>query len=278
LRCWGLQVELGRHVFSRQGHYHYLAGTDSERLADLNEAFSDSGVRAVFAALGGKGSYRIASKIDFAAVRADPKPVVGFSDIGFLHLGLWLGAGLVCLHGPMACWNDDWFGADSAQSLRSALMTTDEIVLRSDPAEPSAELTTAGRGSGVLLGGNLTVLSASLGWNLPSFNGAILFLEIADATLLGGAEMALNQLIRSGALDGIQAVAVGQVGANYPGRRDGRSDILDVLRDQLGRLEVPLLGGLRLGHGLHPLTIPLGTSAALDADSGTVVVSAGTRR
>lgn len=272
LRSWGLEVELGRHVFSRHGHY--LAGADEDRAADLNEALTDPSVRAIFAARGGKGSYRILDQVDYAAARADPKPLLGFSDITYLQLALWRNAGLVTFQGPMACWDFDWCGPESAEALRSALMSTADIVLRSDPSEPTAAIGVDGVASGVLLGGNLTVLGTSVGWNCPMLDGAILFLEVADATLLGGADSALTQLAQSGILAGVQAVALGQVG-NHTGARNDGWTIIDVLSDRLGRLGVPVLGGLRLGHGLHPLTVPLGIPARLDTAAGTLSVSAG---
>lgn len=86
LEGWGLIAEVAGHALARWG---YMAGRDSERLADLNEAFRDPAVRAVITTRGGAGAYRIADDIDFGAVRADPKPMVGFSDITYLHLALW---------------------------------------------------------------------------------------------------------------------------------------------------------------------------------------------
>src|SRR5262249_7147263 len=75
LEQWGLEVEFGAHVFDRFGHF--LAGRDEDRLADLNDALRDPGVRAVITTRGGKGAYRIAHAVDFAAVRKNPKPLVG---------------------------------------------------------------------------------------------------------------------------------------------------------------------------------------------------------
>jgi muramoyltetrapeptide carboxypeptidase LdcA involved in peptidoglycan recycling len=86
LRSWGLRVEMGLHVFDSHGHF--LAGRDEDRLADINDALRDPGVRAIFSTRGGKGSYRIAHALDFAAAARDPKPLIGFSDITILHLAL----------------------------------------------------------------------------------------------------------------------------------------------------------------------------------------------
>ena len=70
LETWGLKVDFGEHAFRQTG---YLAGTDAERLSDLNGAIRDPSVRAVFATRGGKGSYRIADQLDFTAARNDAK-------------------------------------------------------------------------------------------------------------------------------------------------------------------------------------------------------------
>src|SRR5689334_936601 len=72
LESWKLRPEIGRHALDRHGHF--LAGTDDNRLADWNDALRDPGVRAIFTTRGGKGSYRIAHALDFAAARRDPKP------------------------------------------------------------------------------------------------------------------------------------------------------------------------------------------------------------
>ena len=93
-----------------------MAGTDADRLGDLDEAFRDPEVRAIIATRGGAGAYRIADRIDFEAVRADPKPVVGFSDITFLHLALMRHCNLGGIHGCLV-------GATAQASVRQLLMT-----------------------------------------------------------------------------------------------------------------------------------------------------------
>src|SRR5262245_23800328 len=96
LTDWGLRVVVGPNVHAHDG---YLAGNDEQRLADLNVALRDPAVRAVIATRGGYGVQRIVGRIDVDAVRADPKLVVGFSDITALQLALWRGARLPTVHG-----------------------------------------------------------------------------------------------------------------------------------------------------------------------------------
>ncbi|MCP4200202.1 MAG: LD-carboxypeptidase, partial [Proteobacteria bacterium] len=103
LRGWGFEVDFGQYAFEK---LNYLAGTDQQRVDDLNAAFRDESVRAIFATRGGKGSYRIADRIDFDAARRDPKFLVGFSDITAIHLALakqGIGGGV---HGAISI--EDW--------------------------------------------------------------------------------------------------------------------------------------------------------------------------
>jgi muramoyltetrapeptide carboxypeptidase len=272
LTSWGLQVELGEHVFDQWG---YMAGRDEDRVFDLNAAFRDPGVRAVIAALGGKGTYRIVDDLDTDALRRDPKPVVGFSDITHLHLALWSRCRLATLHGPFAKRDDTCTGPASAEALRRALMTTDPVTLHRDPSEATAEVTVDGTATGVLMGGNLDAIRTETGAGLPSLQGSILFLEHQRGTGLGEVDRALTQLTRSRALDGLRGVALGQFLGFDRDADDptlGGWGIRDVLRDRLAALGVPVLGGLPAGHGKNPPTIPLGTQATIDTATGTLTV------
>ena len=267
LRSWGLVVELGEHVFDQLGHY--LAGTDEDRLADLNDAFRDPGVRAVLTTRGGKGSYRVANAIDFDAVRRDPKPLVGFSDITFLHQALYHNCRLATLHGPHIGWSEKYMGPFPGDSLRRAMMTAEPVTLRQRPGEASAPLTTGGRATGRLLGGNLRGVGQSIGWG-PSYDGAVLALEAIDL-MPGEIDGTLTQLLNSGVLEGVHGVAVGQF-VRSAAPAPGKWSFLDILSDRLGTLGVPVLGGLPFGHGPVACTVPLGTIAALDAGTRTLTV------
>jgi muramoyltetrapeptide carboxypeptidase len=126
LEGWGLRVEFGLHAFDKHGHF--LAGRDEDRLADLNDALRDPGVRAIFTTRGGKGAYRIAHALDFEACVKDPKPLVGFSDTTSLHLALWHECRLAGFHGPYIAEDRYFFPRDSALHLRRALMEPESQV------------------------------------------------------------------------------------------------------------------------------------------------------
>jgi len=238
------------------------------------------GIRAVFATRGGKGSYRIADRIDVEACRRDPKPLVGFSDITVLHLKLARDvrdAGATGVHGPMVAWDEDVVGADAIERLRRAVMTDAPVVVPVDPAEPTAALTRGGPVSGTLVGGNQDAIAIAAGWALPSLDGAILLLEAYNLRL-GHIDRQLTMLRNAGHLDGLAAVAVGRYTRCGPeGSEPSEWSHLDVLTEHLDRWGVPVLGGLPIGHGPDPHTVPLGTAVAIDPREGTLVADPAVR-
>lgn len=255
LQSWGLEVELGRHVFAKQG---YLAGPDADRLSDLNQAMCDPSVRAVIATRGGKGSYRIADQIDFDAARADPKFLVGFSDISILQLGLWRKCGIVSIHGAP-------FDSDDGRSLRQALMTNASIEVASRTDEPTFRLTTQGKARGPLVGGNLDMIATGAGWSLPSLEGAILLIEVVGQAI-GAIDRQLSMLRKAGCLSGLAGVAVGQF-------TEICDDTISMVSEHLTALNVPTLGGLPFGHGNDPICVFMGAQAELDADEHCLTVA-----
>lgn len=268
LTGWGLRVEVGDHALDQWG---YMAGRDQHRLADLNEAFRDRGVRAVIATRGGAGAYRIAGDIDFGAVRADPKPLVGFSDITNLHLALWQHCQLATIHGCLA-------GSDATRAVRQLLMSSEGLRVQRDRHALSAAIEVPGQAGGPLLGGNLREVAGSIGVGLPDLDGAILFLEEQRLVGLGQIDRNLTQLFRSGSLDGVVGIALGSF-AGFDDYADRGWTLVDVLHDRLGGLGVPVLGGLPLGHGgvgadgsPDQSAVTLGATCVLDTAAGTLTV------
>lgn len=271
LTGWGLHVRVGAHAYARSG---FFAGEDALRVADLNAALADPRVRGVICTRGGYGAQRVVDAIDMAAVRRDPKVVVGFSDITAVQLALWRGARLATIHGPGAAWVDERTPEQSAQSLRAALMGTEPVVVKRDPAEETARVSVPGTARGPLLGGNLSLLTSSVGTpDMPDLAGAILLVEEVDEPPYKVDRM-LTHLRRAGVLRGLAGVAVGQ----FTNCADGWPvTVADVLADRLGDLGVPVLGGLPIGHGHGQVTVPVGTPATLDVAAGVLTVEPAVR-
>jgi muramoyltetrapeptide carboxypeptidase len=272
LESWGLRVELGDHVYDKLS---YLAGTDANRLADLNAALRDPGVKAVFASRGGAGATRIVEGMDFAAMRVNPKPLIGFSDITVLQLALWERCRVTTIHGPGVNWDDSRTGPESAEALRAALMTTGPVTLNRDDDQITAPVEVPGRATGVLLGGNLSMLAAAVGSSyFPSLRGAILLIEDTGEPPYH-VDRFLTQIDQNQGLRNLAGVAVGQ----FTGSTGNPGDwtIVELLRDKLGDLGIPVLGGLLIGHGNGQLTTPLGSRATLDTQAGTLTIEPGVR-
>src|SRR5271156_5291334 len=114
----GFKVKPGKNLRQRDG---YLAGSDEERAADINAFFADPEVKGVFALRGGYGSCRILPLLDYAAIRANPKPFIGYSDITAMHLAILVKAGLVTFHGSNAT---STFTPGNEAGCRKVLMET----------------------------------------------------------------------------------------------------------------------------------------------------------
>jgi muramoyltetrapeptide carboxypeptidase len=206
LRRWGFDVDFGDNAFEK---LNYLAGSDACRLADINECYRDKSVRAIFATRGGKGAYRIADGVDFAAARRDPKFLIGFSDITILHLALEQNGVGGLIHGALSI--EDWEGptSDNGTPLKELLTTSNDVILMSCPTEESSDLTTSGCAAGRLVGGNLDMVATAAGWALPDLENKILLLEAVNM-YLGQVDRQLTMLRKGGHLDGVAGVALGQ--------------------------------------------------------------------
>ena len=267
LAAWGLRCDRGAHVLDQHG---YMAGTDQDRLDDLNEAYRNPEVRAIITTRGGAGAYRICDDIDFAAVEADPKPMVGFSDITSLQLSLLTRCRIGSVHGCL-------YGDTAIATAKHLLMTTHPIVLKSDKGTVSGHIEFPGTATGKLIGGNLQMVATSVGVRMPPLEGAILFLEYHRAGL-GTIDRYLTQLLRSGLLDKIAGVVLGSFEAAKDHVDRGWTAV-DVLGDRLEKLSVPVLGGIRAGHDLtdpsgdsDQCSLPIGSMASMDVGNGVLVV------
>lgn len=269
LTSWGLVPEVAPHALDGSGAgLRYLAGADTDRLADLNAAFADPRVRAVFCTRGGYGALRLVDGLELAPLRDDPKPLIGFSDITTLQLALWSRLRLASVHGPVAAWNPARLGPVAAEALRSAVMTTEPVVVTRDPAEPTAALRVDGVASGTLVAANLALLVASLGSaDFPDLTGTIVLLEDVTEEPYR-LDRLLTQLRRAG-LGRAAGIALGQFTDCGPD-----ADMLAVLADRLAGLGIPVLGGLPVGHGLDQRTVPFGVPAVLDVAAGTLTAEA----
>ncbi len=274
-RALGYEPVLGPHAGSAYG---YLAGTDDERIADLNGALVDPGIDAVWCLRGGNGMNRILDRVDFAGFARNPKPVIGYSDITVLLLGLLSQTGVATFHGPVARapmpnfsrWHFDRILTNvSAPGTLGRLAPRPEVLV---PTEGRIITIRGGVARGPLIGGNLTLLQALAGTRyFPDLRGAILFLEDVNEDLYSIDRM-LAHLRMLGALQGLAGVAVGNFTEMRRSTDDGGLGLDVVLDTYFGPLNIPVAAGFPIGHITDQWTVPVGVMAELDATAHEVTI------
>lgn len=272
LAALGLRVRLGAHLRDRYG---YLAGSDADRAGDLNAAYADPSVDAVFALRGGWGTARLLPLLDFDVIRGHPKILLGYSDITALLNAIHARTGLVTFHGPMgvSTWTRfsvDYFRrvlfAAEAPTLANPVEIGDSLV----QTENRVQVITPGRARGRLLGGNLSVLSALIGSDyLPDWDGAILFLEEVDEEIYRVDRM-LTQLRLAGVLGRISGFVFGNCTNCGPGKGYGSLTLEQLFQEYVAPLGIPAWSGAMIGHIKDQWTVPVGVEAQIDAARGTV--------
>jgi len=264
-RALGWEPVVAEHALARTG---YLAGDDALRAADLNQAFADDTIDAVWCLRGGYGAMRILDALDYDALRRRPKAIIGYSDITALHAAVGLRSNLIAFHGPTA-------RGTLIPSSRDSLVRAVSAHTDSCGVATNGRTLRGGRASGRLVGGNLALLAALAGTPYaPDYDGAILVMEdVGEPTYR--IDRMLRQLQLSGALGRIAGIAFGEFteGSDPTDVTSRRLD--DVLREAADVAGVPALAGIPLGHIDDQWTIPLGAMAELDADARTLHVLPG---
>ncbi|MEP6946134.1 MAG: LD-carboxypeptidase, partial [Acidobacteriota bacterium] len=251
----------------------FLSGTDKERLHDLHAAFGDPVVKAVWCVRGGGGAPRLLPDIDYGLIRKNPKIFIGFSDITALHVAINQNCGLVTFHGPVGT---STYSDYTKMHVMNVLMqptapyrvdVSPNNALNESPFFHS-EVIVKGKCRGRLIGGNLSLLAAVAGtkFALNNIKGKILFIEEIGEPPYRIDRM-LTQLRQSLDLRSVAGIALGVFDDTSASAGKTAQPVLDVLRDRLGDLGVPLAYGLSFGHIRDNMTLPYGIEAEFDADN-----------
>lgn len=273
LEAIGFKVVLGQHVFDRHG---YLAGRDEDRAADINRMFADENVDGIFAFTGGWGAPRLLPYLDYDLIRRNPKVFIGFSDVTALLVAIQQRTGLVTFHGPVA---GSLFEPYSVENMKKVIMSSSPAGLLEPPPKGEKQLVErtnrilkihGGKGSGTLTGGNLTLISATMGtpWEIET-DGKILFLEDTNEEIYRVDRM-LTQLHLAGKLSKLAGFVFGR--CTNCGVEGPSFSLEDLLFERFGKLGVPAISGVSFGHIEQKLTLPLGVRATVDGDSGTISI------
>lgn len=276
----GLRTSVGTHATEVYG---YLAGPDEDRAQDLMDAFGNPDIDGILCMNGGYGTPRLLDLLDYDMIARNPKVFVGYSDITALHTAIGQRANLVTFLGPL--------GFELARPFRPSDRVIDAFtwewfiraVMQPDPLGPlpaqapwqahPIECIVPGVARAPLVGGNLSLLSDTLGtpYEIDTKNKIVLIEEVNEAPYR--IDRMLTQLRLAGKLQAAAGFIFAECINCVPADPYRPSLTLrQILADIVEPLGKPAVSGLAAGHGPGRLTLPLGVTVTVDADTGRVVV------
>lgn len=262
LEAQGFRVKLDSDVYVQT---RYTSGTAEQRAGIITRALADPEVKALVAARGGYGSVHVLPHLDLGGFAANPKRIVGCSDLTSLLNFVWQETRVVTYHGPMVA---GALGRGPDEETARDFMA----VLAGEPSPSwsrALEVLVPGDAEGVLLGGCLSLLAPSIGTPYEfDATDSILFIEDIREQPYKVDRM-LTQLLLAGKFDGVRGVVFGQMeGCDAPASAGYR--LQDVVQELLRPLGIPVYYGYPSGHSEPNLTLPLGAQARMAGGKLTI--------
>lgn len=274
LEALGLKVKVAEHAMGRHG---YFPAEDEVRADDLNKAFADKQVKAIMALKGGWGAARTLPYLDYNLIKANPKILMGYSDVTALLNAIYQKCGLITFHGPNAGspWNGfstknvkDILFNGAAQHMVNPQNKGDFLTVR----DHRIQTISAGVATGILVGGNLSVLTAMQGTPyFPDTKGKILMLEDVGENIYRVDRM-LTQLALGGHLSDCSGIVFGGFTSVDSDGGFGDFSLMDIFEQHISRANKPAFYGAMFGHVADKRTMAVGCKVRMDAIEGTVTM------
>lgn len=265
LKDWGLNYKLGKNLFNQNFHF---AGTDEERLADMQQALDDDNVKAIWCARGGYGTIRIIDDIDFTKFRQHPKWIIGFSDITVLHNEIH-NMGIETMHAlmPITYKPDSKEQKKAVKSLKKAVF---EKRLKYKISE--SEYNREGEATGEVVGGNLSLVYSMLGSRSQiSTKGKILFLEEVGEALYHIDRMMIS-LKRAGYFEDCEGLIIGGISDIKENSTPFGMTYQEIILDAVKDYDFPVCFDFPAGHITDNRTLLLGREVELDVREHKAVI------
>lgn len=264
----GFKVVKGESCDRKNG---FLSGTDEVRARDINNMFKDSSIEGVFCIRGGYGTPRILDKLEYDAVKSNPKIFIGYSDITAIHIALNQKCDLVTFHGPMAASDMiDSFDEFSEDSYMKSVTSTEALGILRNPDGTDIKTLIPGKASGRIVGGNLSLIAATMGtpYEIDTKGKLLLIEDIGEYTYC--VDRMLTQLRLSGKFEDCEGIILGDFKGCLPQYEGSDQTLMEVFNDIILETKKPTIYNFMTGHCTPKITIPLGVEAVLDADNATL--------
>lgn len=261
LESLDLHPKIGKNIMAQNG---YMAGTDRQRLDDLHAAYDDKDSKAVWCIRGGDGGNRLLPYVNYELIRSNPKILIGFSDITALLNAIYRTMGIIGYHGPIGAWD---FSEYNLKHLKATLFdpTPNHII----EGNSNTSSLVNGTSTGVLVGGNLTLMSVLSGtpYALDYRDKIVFFEDVGEKPRR--IDRMITQLRQNG-LTEAKGIVLGQFVDCEAGPDDLSLTLDEVLEDRLSDLGIPVIKNFPFGHDSDLCTFPIGLRARLDTQSKTV--------
>ena len=274
LESLGLEYYYTDNVLLKDG---YMAGSDTIRLKELHDMYSDKTIDGIWCIRGGYGATRLLDYIDFDLIKKNKKPLIGYSDITALLNTIHQKTGSPCFHGPVA---SSTMTDYTSKHLAPLFGLSDDHVINISEVNNSKGLEeevfkfntiTSGTAKGELVGGNLSLLVSLLGTDheVKTKNKIIFIEDIGEAPYR--IDRMLTQLISAGFFNKVKGIVLG-VFAGCERKDEETQTLQQVVTERIKRLGIPAAYGFSFGHIDNQCTFPIGAKAEFDADEGKVVL------
>lgn len=271
LKQQGFNVIVGKSCYAKYGGY--LSGDRYLRVNDLHEMFSNPHINGIMCLRGGYGTSHLLPLIDYELIKRCPKVFVGFSDITALHIALIQKANLVTFHGPTMSRGLHNFSKRTKQFfLRSVTLATPVGEILNEADEQPIQSLTRGVAKGNIVGGNLSLISATMGTPFEiDTKDKILFIEEVNEDPYRIDRM-LTQLAIAGKFADAAGIVLGTWYRCEPKDKEGYFSVTDLFDEIIKPLNKPTIYNVQSGHGPVNITLPFGVRATVDANNGRLFI------
>jgi len=257
----GYNVYVHPQTWKKQGQ---SAGGVNDKVKALHDLFKNPKVKAIICARGGNRAGQMLPLLDYKLIKKNPKIIMGYSDVTALLNGIHKETGLITFHGPLVHHKAANTPPQKQQDQSFDLLSGEKM----DIPMGRTKVLRAGKASGELVGGNLSLICSLMGtpWE-PDFKGKILFLEDCDEELSRYDRM-FQQLSNAGVFQQVKGVLLGAfTGATDTGFLPFGMTMEDIFREAVGGAKIPVVMNAPFGHGKNLYTLPVGGTANLKAAS-----------